>query len=250
MTLLRYPSNITADSGEQIPYIQFSNHPIRWRASGRQLEKIDSSDIVALYMPTNTTVSDSLTYDSARAGVAAALVDAVSGQGGLNITSQDIADIIKLKAGRFVQGLADIATPGVDASQLIDAVRGRVINPNNFMVFNSPSLRSFPFNFTFIPQNEREAEDVPKIIRFFREASYPDYDGRFSYSLPNAFNIKFVGTSGMIRIPEVVCTGINVVYNPNSISYFKRGNQPVETTLSLTFQEIRAISKDMIRDNY
>ena len=248
MPILRYPSNL--ESQEETPWILFSSYAAAWRSSGRIRAKKAASESVAIYIPTGTNISDSLTYDTAQAGVAASLISEVSGTGGLNIRPGDVEGLAGLYAGRISRQLGDVATPGIDLKETLNAVRGRVANPNSFTIFNSPSLRTFPFNFTFIPQNEQEADSIPEIIKFFRKASYPSLAGRFEYNLPNFFSIRFEGTAGMIKIPEVVCTSVQVSYNPNSISYFKRNNQPVETTLSLSFQETQAITRQMVEEGY
>jgi len=54
----------------------------------------------------------------------------------------------------------------------------------------------------------------------------------------------------MIRIPEVALTSVNVAYNPNSISYFRYDNMPVEITMELSFQELRPIDRSMVEQGF
>jgi len=54
----------------------------------------------------------------------------------------------------------------------------------------------------------------------------------------------------MIKIPEVACTGVEVTYNSNTQSYFTRGNIPVQIDLSVSFQELKAITRDDIDEGF
>jgi hypothetical protein len=125
------------------------------------------------------------------------------------------------------------------------------MNPREFMLFKSPTLRQFAFNFAFVPSNKEEAMDVPEIIKFFRMAAYPSlHTGGIDYVFPDAFRIQFLESRHMIKIPEVVCISVNVTYNPNSISYFRLDNLPVEIQLQLQFQELMPIDQSLVERGY
>jgi hypothetical protein len=119
------------------------------------------------------------------------------------------------------------------------------------MLFRAPTIRQFGYNFTFIPKSETEATSVPKIIRFFREAAYPSmHSGGIDYVFPDAFIVKYIGTESMIKIPEVVCVAVNVTYNPNSVSFYRLDNMPVEITMQLSFQELKPIDQSLVAQGY
>ena len=71
-------------------------------------------------------------------------------------------------------------------------------NPNTRALFKQVNIREFAFQFKFIPQSEREAEEVKNIIQFFREELYPteifdtigDTKILLGYNFPNKFQIS------------------------------------------------------------
>jgi len=102
-----------------------------------------------------------------------------------------------------------------------------------------------------IPQNETEANDAIRIVKFFRKASYPQLSAStYTYLFPDLFKITFGNNDSMIKIPEVACTGVETTYNQNAQSYFVRGNIPVQIDISLSFQEMKAISRADIDEGF
>ena len=50
---------------------------------------------------------------------------------------------------------------------------GKIVNPNMELLFKDPSLRPFNFTFKLAPRSRDEAQEVIKIIRFFKEGMAP-----------------------------------------------------------------------------
>jgi hypothetical protein len=61
------------------------------------------------------------------------------------------------------------AEQAVGVQGLLSRATGQVLNPNLELLFNGPALRPFNFVFKLSPRSEKEATDVRKIIRFFKE---------------------------------------------------------------------------------
>ena len=262
---LRYPADVGAGGS---PFIQFMTHRAAYNSTGPNSGNASltpSGDSVTLYIPTNVSVADSLRYESVSTGV----VGAVMEKGVQNITGDDIAAIafnnaeaIAGVAGAAIGGkalgtLGAIAGTGGLSSVVgnvkseISKTRQRVMNPREFMLFRAPTIRQFAYNFTFIPKSENEARAVPSIIRFFRQAAYPTlHSGKIDYIFPDAFSITYRGTASMIKIPEVVCVAVNVTYNPNSVSFYRYDNMPVEINMQLSFQELKPIDQSLVAQGY
>ena len=71
-----------------------------------------------------------------------------------------------------VQAAAGIA--GVsDPNQLLALSRGQIYNPNVELLYKGPKIRSFSFNYSFVPKSAQEAAAVNAIIKEFRTWSAP-----------------------------------------------------------------------------
>jgi hypothetical protein len=150
-----------------------------------------------------------------------------------------------------VAGVGGLASVVGNIKSEVSKTRQRVMNPREFMLFRAPTIRQFGYNFTFIPKSYGEAASIPSIIRFFRQAAYPSlHSGGIDYVFPDAFSVKYGNTSSMIKIPEVVCVAVNVTYNPNSVSFYRLDNMPVEITMQLSFQELKPIDQSLVAQGY
>ena len=270
MANLRFPSN--AVSGNK-PFILFSTHKAQYSTIGDKVDTIPTANSVALYFPTGYAINDSLNYQQEATGLIGAGFSGLQGSGN-DISGTDVKKVVegamtnKELASKTAGGLAGLAgsskgffsalgsalaTGGVVGNVAAEISRSSQIalNPREFMLFKSPNIRNFSFNFTFIPSNDQEVRDVPEIIKFFRKASYPTLSGAgATYNFPEAFNINVGNSENVIKIPEVVCTTVGVTYNSNSMSYFELNNLPVEINLTLGFQELQPISKEFIDQGY
>jgi hypothetical protein len=54
----------------------------------------------------------------------------------------------------------------------------------------------------------------------------------------------------MIQLPACFIETVNVTYNPNNTSFFKRNNAPVEIGLSVGLKEIVPIYADDVERGY
>lgn len=254
------------------PYIAFIPHQAQYNNRGASVLNQIGEKSVALYVPPGVTISDSIQYDTKQEGLLGTAIDRFQ-QGTLTdigkeeITSlateraQDLATAAGGALGSIFGGggaLIGAVAGGsaVDNAQAIaQRSRGRVLNPREFMLFKSPDMRSFSFQFRMIPKRPSESSTITEIIKFFRTASYPALtEGGIDYAFPQAFTVRFGNLPSYIKMPEVVCTGVEVSYNPTSPSYFEsedlQQNEPVETTLSLSFQELKPITRGLVEQGY
>ena len=246
MANLRFPEDL---NGTSDPWILFETHRAQYDRRNRSTAQVDlpkTNDSVGLYFPTGHTISDSFNYESFEEGFTGrglqAILDRFPGEG-RNTEETSSADVGDVAGGT---GRSIISALGGGLGGVSQRSFQRVTNPREFMLFNSPNIRDFSFSFRFVPHSFKEALDVPAIIQFFRLAAYPNEDG-LEYEFPDVFNISYKqGGSGVIKLPELACTSINVTYNPNSISYFVDNGIPVEITLELSFTELRPISRRQV----
>jgi hypothetical protein len=237
---------------------------------GTALRSDPTGRSTTFYIPTGYSVSDSIRYQSAQGGTVGYLIDRFADG---SITDIGVGDVTEV-ASQNVDALAAGAAAGLGAvaggiggaaaggfltqaaitgevQNRFRRAQGRTTNPREYMMFEAPDLRTFSFDFSMIPQSEKEANDVIRIVRFFRLASYPELSATgYTYLFPDLFKITIGNNDSIIRIPEVACTGVDVTYNSNAMSYFTRGNIPVQIDISLSFQEMKAITRADIEQGF
>jgi len=245
MANLRYPENLDPEFS---PWILFSTQKPQYDSRINAAKVSQTGDSVGLYFPTGYNVSDTLGYDTGELGLFGGSIDNFVGGG---ITTENVNNLVTSAKESLGGASQRSLASGIGAGDIYNRANQRVANPQEFMLFKSPGMREFSFSFTFLPQSETEADTIPQIIRFFRRAAYPVELDSLEYRFPDTFAVSFQQSpDDVIRMPEVACTGVNVTYNPNSMSYFTNGNQPVETTLELSFTELRPISRSLVEEGF
>jgi hypothetical protein len=194
---------------------------------------------------------------------AGSLKDAFSSGEGAADTAKAV-----LKAGGKTAGLELMSAGasavgglvGAQTAQLgFQAATGTVRNPMLEMVYTSPGFRSFQFEFTFYPRDEREALEVQRIIERFRFHQAPELvKGAEGFLIPpSEFDIKFYYAGSMNpNIPALatcVLTQIDVNYTPNGFTAYEvpeenkpalgRTGMPVAIQMMLQFKETTYLTK-------
>ena len=230
------------------------------------------TDSIAIYLPPNVTDSTSVGYTNAEMGVigaaAAGAADVVTA-----LRTGDISSLATTLGGAATNLLATaglnlgsefIGTlAGVDPEGLKGFAKkafGQASNPYMEVLFEGVEMRTFTYNFTFSPRNERETEDVQKIIKMFRFHMLPEIKGsseRFM-TLPSTFDIHYMfqvdkdqaeENNFYHKIATCVLKGCNVDYTPGAVKSFASG-APTQITMSLTFQETEMLTKQHIDKGY
>jgi len=157
-----------------------------------------------------------------------------------------------------------ISTPGSGArtaivSKLIESAIGQggimqrefgaIINPNLELLFNSPDLRQFSFNFKLSPRSKTEAEIVRKIIRTFKQAmSVKRSASSFLLQTPHTFAISYIFKNEnhpyLNKFKECALTSCNVNYTPEATYMSFEDGAMVSYQVDLTFQELEPIYDD------
>jgi hypothetical protein len=212
---------------------------------GSRLKTKETGVTVALYMPPAIQVNDSMAYDTVDTKGAAEVfsefakggtVEQFVEGGAANLVAQHLLSKYARSGGLF---------SGVAGNALIAG--GRIANPATKLLFRSPSLRQLQLDFKLTPTSQKEALEITKIISVFRQAAYPELDGKaFNalYMIPNLFNIKFAfknkdGNANpyMIQFKKCYLTQVTTTYNGSGVPAFFKDGSPIETNLTLTFQE-------------
>lgn len=239
---------------------------------------------IALYIPPNSLqTSHSSNYEGldrgalfAAAGGAAQNVAEAGGS-----TSSIVAAVVggagASRAGALVAGIrAASRVPGVggDAPGALSASFGVAVNNHMALVYRGPNtFRSHTFNFSFFPKSNTESNVVKSIINDFRNGMLPRYsgaaqNGRLSspfFKMPRHYQMTIMNNGNINsfldhelfplnkkgnKINHVI-TGMNVNFDPNGVVSFHDDGSPVQTNLSITFQETEFVtSNDEVDDNF
>jgi len=227
-----------------------------------------TTDAVALYMPDTLMFTHTQDYQGLTPGQEG--LGQLAGQVAQSLRDGGKFDDPRLLSGFATQKGKDILSKFGNATVQTGAFAalGAVVNPMLELLYTSPSFRTFQFDFTFYPRDEKEAMEVQKIIERFRFHQAPELDlsnGKQTGLLvpPSEFDIKFYyGSSQNPNIPPVgtcVLSSIDVNYAPNGFSAYEvpgelnpsmgRTGMPTAINLILQFQETTYLTKEDFRDD-
>ena len=232
-----------------------------------------TTDAIALYMPDTLNYSYTQSYSDLQIGnelggkalgAGSSITDAFKGGEGAADTAKAVlksaGKTAALEATSVLAGAAGSLVGSGTAQLGFQAATGVVRNPMLEMVYTSPGFRSFQFEFTFYPRDEREALEVQRIIERFRFHQAPELvEGAKGFLIPpSEFDIKFYYAGSMNpNIPALattVLTQIDVNYTPNGFTAYEvpgennpalgRTGMPVAIQLMLQFKETTFLTKD------
>ena len=171
-----------------------------------------------------------------------------------------LGSFLREAATKLAAGVVESITESEGAVQGFNRLFGQANNPYLEVLFDSMALRTFTYNFTFAPRNQAETDEAQRIIQVFRFHMAPEVQGGQSrfLTLPSEFDIHYMYQSktGIAsendyynKIGTCVLTTCDVNYTPGAVKSFKDG-APTKITMSLTFKETDALTKDRIAEGY
>ena len=214
---------------------------------------------IALYIPNKIVNNGSINYS----GVDFSAVNQVFQIGSGNLSS--VLPSIKRGLANAIDGLGSVVGLNVNANEAIEAITGLVINPRQEQLFQGVSSRSFDFTFSLAPRNPDEAIEVSKIVRTFREFSHPSIDvSSFFLEIPAEFEIRYykifnpgdsnneIVTENLFlnKIGRCALTNVNVDYTPNGVNATFPDGSPVRTSVTMTFTELRPLTRQDIQEGF
>jgi hypothetical protein len=232
-----------------------------------------TKDAIALYMPDTLMYTHTQSYDQVSMGGELAGQVLAAGRGALEKFNQGegVVDSIKKAAAEAGPAAGLIAKQtGIDklgsalgsqntARVAGAALLGAVRNPMLEMIYSSPNFRTFQFDFSFYPRDEKEALEVQRIIERFRFHQAPEFRKETMGFLipPSEFDIRFYyAGSQNPNIPKIatcVLTSIDINYAPNGFAAYEipgenqaslgRTGMPVAITMNLQFTERTYLTK-------
>lgn len=215
---------------------------------------------IAMYMPAQVSANQKLNYTETDIGALAQIANSF-GTGFMKTGSFEQA--FGAAQGNIESGLEQMAKQTLDviapgAKAIVEIGAGKVISNRLETVFKGLEKRSFQFQFTMMPKSENEANIVKNIVEVFRFYSAPSFEGPPDSSrvfvVPATFDIEYRINSGrensyLNKISTCVLTNIGINYGGERTTFFRpnsEGAPPVQTVMTLDFQELEVITRERI----
>ena len=223
---------------------------------------------IALYMPNAINVTYGSRYlDTEISPLGAAAgdigVDILEGRGSFKGALEKLQEKLPQEAKRRVITTAlqlGDAVGLTGAREAFEINRAEVVADRMELAFKNVNRRNFQYSFKMIPKNEKEADEIRKIIYAFKFNMLPEMtSGRAGNTMgfPNTFDIeyRFLGKDNdyISRVSTCVLETMTVSYGGDRFKTFAPrddGAPVVETSLSLSFKELELITRERVAEGY
>tara|TARA_A100001388_G_scaffold275004_1_gene259696 strand:- start:243 stop:1490 length:1248 start_codon:yes stop_codon:yes gene_type:complete len=223
---------------------------------------------IALYMPNAINVTYGSRYlDTEISPLGAAAgdigVDILEGRGSFKGALEKLQEKLPQEAKRRVITTAlqlGDAVGLTGAREAFEINRAEVVADRMELAFKNVNRRNFQYSFKMIPKNEKEADEIRKIIYAFKFNMLPEMtSGRAGNTMgfPNTFDIeyRFLGKDNdyISRVSTCVLETMTVSYGGDRFKTFAPrddGAPVVETSLTLSFKELELITRERVEEGY
>lgn len=219
------------------------------------------SDTILLYTPSSSlNFQYGVEYEGVETGMIGMGVRAAIETSGISEAMTAGLGESVLEAGKRLAGtIGDLITDGASTA-IQQQVTGTATNPMLEQTFRSVPFRKFQFDYQFIPKNEREKDDVHKIINLFKFHMHPEFaqGSEARFIVPSRFQIMYMYRSKentyVPRVSRCVLTNMDVNYAAgDEVQSFKgdsKGAPMSNITMSLQFSETEIMTKETIAQGY
>ena len=179
------------------------------------------------------------------AGMAGSLLKSAKG-----VSSGTINAIKSVLAGKAINQLG----ANVNPQSLITRSGGQILQSNLELLFNSVTLRSFPFVFDFTPRDPKEGDMVRRIIRTIKMATVAKKGNGVFINSPDVFQFEYVA-GGENKHPFLhnfklgVLENVSIDYTASGTYATYQDGTPVHIRMSLTLKEINPIYMEDYADH-
>jgi len=159
--------------------------------------------------------------------------------GGVQNNSNDVKTAL---SNAFVESASQ-------TTNMLSRTKGAVYNTNMELLFNGPSLRPFTFIFKLSARSEREATEIRKIIRFFKQGMAPiRTQSQLFLKAPHTFQLDYLHRGKphdyLNRFKECALQSFSVDYTPEGQYATFYDGAMVSYQITMQFQELEPIFND------
>ena len=219
--------------------------------------KSSIGDMIMLPIPTSLEFADSATYDDAELGYKGkkALGTMENTQNsniisaGFSLAKGVMSDIFNRdnQAAFAANAMSTLALGGEGTGKAIGIATGTALNKNITSEFTGVGTREFSFSFNMMPYSQADAVSIKNIVFAFRKGIYPESTD-YALKYPPKWTIAFLQCGEYIpKISETYLRDVSTTYNSNT-NMWRSDGAPLDTTLSLTFKETKALTLKEIQE--
>jgi len=271
---LFYPEDIATSKQDRVRFTMFFqsgsrigfdlNNSNPFRIGEKSITNIEGS----VTLPIQTNIQDentvgynNSTLDPVRGALAAValnpqaaiqnLIDVVRGD------AEDIQASLRSTEAKNTIGALRLflAQSAVGAQGLVPRTTGAILNPNVELLLQAPQLRSFRFSFRMSARDAKEASQIRKIIRFFKQGmSVKRSDTSLFIVSPNMFRIQYLaGGEGNLskdhpsigKIKDCALTAINTQYTPDGtyMTFDDEARSMTSYVINMQFTELEPLTE-------
>lgn len=148
--------------------------------------------------------------------------------------------------------------PSLDYNDVLGGVTGQILNPNTEVLYTGPQMRGFGLSFKMAPRNKNEADEIKNIIQAFKYAMLPKFNGdssqiRAFVGVPCICDVSFMKGGSehpyVTQFKPSAITGFDVSYTPDGAWATYADGQPVATTISIEFKELKMLYAEEINND-
>lgn len=153
-------------------------------------------------------------------------------------------------SGAIGTGLANLfAESASGTTNMLSRTKGAVYNTNMELLFNGPSLRPFTFVFKLSARRATEAEEIRKIIRFFKQGMSPiRTQSQLFLKAPHTFQLDYLHKGKqhnyLNKFKECALQSFSVDYTPEGQYATFYDGAMVSYQITMQFQELEPIFND------
>ena len=221
---------------------------------------------VAMYFPPTVTEEYQVAYSETEVGIATvATADIIEGFMQQGLTKEFFKGAKDAALRGFTTFALDKVLRGAEilpgfsgARGAVGVARGKVIVPKMEVMFEGVGKRKFSYTFIFTPSSEQEADEVHRIIKFFRVNAAPDYTNALGIemTIPNTFDIAYytgaIENGYLHKIGECHLTSVGVTHGGDKMTFHKPTASgkamPTRTTMTLNFAELETVTRSLIEE--
>ena len=146
-----------------------------------------------------------------------------------------------------------IAQDAAGVQGLLTRTTGAVLNPNLELLFQKPTLRPFDFTFKMSARSAEEADQIIKIIRFFKQGMAPIRSASNLFiKSPHTFQIRYIHDGDdhpfLNRFKECALKNMTVNYTPEGNYATFRDGKMISYQITMSFQELVPVFNDEYTD--
>ena len=225
---------------------------------------------IILPIPSNVQDGNTVNYEDSRLnGLTGAVASAASGLMNASFSNlgENIENVTK-EFGKnmggagtaqdlinkfFVSQAAGLVGGNLSVNSLLAREQGAIFNPNMELLFNGPTIRSFRFQFKMTPRNQKEGQEVRKIIREFKRSMAPKVtavggpsgSNNLFLKTPDVFELTYrqgkENHKFLNKFKQCVLQDISVNYTGEGTYATYDDGTPVSMIMDLTFKELEPI---------